>query len=287
MLRPVSSYALPSADLPVLVSIPHAGRDGPPWLLERARVPRADLLRLSDHWCDLIAAPLLERGATVVKANLLRAVADCNRHESDMDPCDTEPALRPQFGPPGRKARAGLGVVPMRLPGCGPLWRTLLDQRELEERLDLVHRPYHRALATAIGAMRSRFGQLLLIDVHSMPSLSATRGDPHPAGIIIGDRFGRSALPELSSILLRSGVPLGARLAINTPYAGGHVIESHGAPDRGVNAIQIEFDRQLYLDGDGRADADRAIVLGTWLTDAVAECLDHINGRNAVPLAAE
>lgn len=287
MRRPVSSYALPNADLPVLVSIPHAGRDTPAGMLESARVPLADLLRLSDHWSDLIAAPLLARGATVVKANLLRAVADCNRHESDMDPNDAEPSLRPRFGPPGRKARAGLGVVPMRLPDCGPLWRSLLDEQELEQRLNLAHRPYHRALSTAIAAMRARHGQMLLIDLHSMPSLPTSRIDPKPAAIIIGDRFGRSARPELSSVLLHSGTAIGVRFAINNPYAGGHIIESHGAPQRGVHAIQIEFDRQLYLTPDGSADANRTMMLGNWLADAAADCVDFINARSTMPLAAE
>lgn len=283
----VSTFALPDADWPVVVSIPHAGRDCPAGLLDQARVSRADLARLSDHWCDLIAAPLLARGATVVKANLLRAVADCNRHEADMDPVDVAPGLRPQFGPPGRKARAGLGVVPARLPGCGPLWRGLMDGDEFERRLNLVHRPFHRALSLAVKASCARFGQIILIDLHSMPSLPVTRSDRRPAGIIIGDRFGRSASPDLAAILHRSVAPWDTRLAVNVPYAGGHIVESHGAPHRGVHAVQLEFDRKLYLDERGQANADRAIALGLWLADGVTACADHLLGCEPLLLAAE
>ena len=32
------------------------------------------------------------------------------------------------------------------------------------------------------------------------------------------------------------------------PFAGGHVIERHARPGRGVHALQIELDRRTYLD---------------------------------------
>lgn len=286
MEQPVSTWALPRTAIPVLVSIPHAGRLCPDWLVERARVPLTDLRRLSDPWSDLIAAPLFERGARVVKANALRAVADCNRHESDMDPSDTVLSLRPQFGPPGRKARAGLGVVPTRLPSCGPLWRSPISAPDFQERLDWAHRPYHQALSTAIKAMSARFGALLLIDLHSMPSLPATRTDPRPARIIIGDRFGRSADPGLAALVAQDCGPIGVKIGCNTPYAGGHIIASHGAPGRGVHALQIEFDRSLYLNGDGRADADRALALGEWLSAATTQWLEYVD-QQAGLMAAE
>jgi N-formylglutamate amidohydrolase len=35
---------------------------------------------------------------------------------------------------------------------------------------------------------------------------------------------------------------------LNDPFAGGHVIERHARPARGVHALQIEIDRRCYLD---------------------------------------
>ncbi|RYH03650.1 MAG: N-formylglutamate amidohydrolase, partial [Alphaproteobacteria bacterium] len=40
----------------------------------------------------------------------------------------------------------------------------------------------------------------------------------------------------------------GLRAARNHPYAGGYTIDRHGRPRKQVHAIQIEFDRSLYLD---------------------------------------
>jgi N-formylglutamate amidohydrolase len=37
-------------------------------------------------------------------------------------------------------------------------------------------------------------------------------------------------------------------VARNHPYAGGYTVDRHGRPRRNVHAIQIEYDRSLYLD---------------------------------------
>src|SRR3546814_15145427 len=96
----------------VVVSIPHAGRLYPPEILAAARVARAQLERLEDSWCDLIAAGATEAGATVVQALWARAVADCNRGEGQMAPGAVALALRPPLAAPGRKDRAGPRGVP-------------------------------------------------------------------------------------------------------------------------------------------------------------------------------
>lgn len=281
----ISCHALPGANWPVLVSVPHAGRHCPDWVREQARVPQSQLDRLSDGWCDLIAAPLLARGATVIKANLLRAVADCNRNETDMDAIDVETPLRDRFGPPGRKARAGLGVIPARLPGVGALWARPLSAAEYEARLDVLHRPYHRILAAQTERLVQKHQMVLLIDLHSMPPLPPNRSDPHPAKIVVGDRFGRSAMPAVARYLVSGPLPEGVRAAINAPYAGGHIVEAHGRPGQAVHAVQIEFDRSLYLGSDGRPCAERTMVLGEWLAERADQCLDWL--MRELPLAAE
>ncbi|MET0545240.1 MAG: N-formylglutamate amidohydrolase, partial [Caulobacterales bacterium] len=37
-------------------------------------------------------------------------------------------------------------------------------------------------------------------------------------------------------------------VARNAPYAGGYVTQAHGAPQRGVHALQVELRRDLYMD---------------------------------------
>jgi len=65
----------------------------------------------------------------------------------------------------------------------------------------------------------------------------------------------------------------GLQVALNSPYAGGHIVERHTNRARQIDAIQFEFDRRLYLDrrhdqpGTGLAGLSR--LLGE-IVDAVA-----------------
>lgn len=283
----VSTYQLAGLALPVLVSIPHAGRELPAWVAAEARVPLTQLQRLSDPWCDLIAAPLFAAGARIVKANMLRAVADCNRHEGDMDPVDVAAALRPQFSPPGRKARAGLGVVPTRLPGCGKLWRSPITGDDFMRRIEGFHRPFHQRMAHACDELMAMHGRLLLIDLHSMPSLPRPSGAASGPAIVIGNRHGRSADQRLADIFFQSAARQEFAAALNHPYPGGYIAERYGRPGCGVDAIQVEFDRALYLDAEGLPDARNALRLGAWLRDTVLHSLTLFGARDEWPIAAE
>ena len=78
----------------------------------------------------------------------------------------------------------------------------------------------------------------------------------------------------------------GFRVAINTPYAGGHILDRHGRRDDGVYALQIEVDRQLYLDaalsepGTG-IDRIKSLIAG------IAVELSRALTTEALPIAAE
>lgn len=226
---------------PVIVSVPHAGRDYPLALRTALRLPEAALTVLEDRYIDLVAqeARTVE---TMLVQRRARAWIDLNRGEGERDPKVDEGA-RPQAQPaPSAKIRSGLGLVPRRAGAAGDLWRRRFGAAEVEARIAQDHRPYHTALAALLAAARARFGIAVLIDVHSMPPLGTQ------AQVVIGDRFGQAAGNRFVSRLEAEAAAFGVRAALNTPYAGGHVLERHAAPGRNVHAIQIEIDRALYLD---------------------------------------
>ncbi|SKB56976.1 N-formylglutamate amidohydrolase [Sphingopyxis flava] len=268
----------------MIVSVPHAGRIYPPEILAATRVPREQLERLEDSWCDTIAARACEAGAVVVEALWARAVADCNRGEGQMAPGEVDASLHTQFSAPGRKERAGLGVIPTRLAGCGPLWRRPIDRAALHWRLESFHRPYHAALAEELAAARHRSGRAVLIDLHSMPPIPG--GQPgHGAQIVVGDRFGTTAAAGLVDLVMEAARGLGVPAVRNQPYAGGHIVRTHGKPERGVHAIQIEIDRSLYLASDRLPDRARAARLADWFAHLAARLAAA--GDDSLPLAAE
>ena len=56
---------------------------------------------------------------------------------------------------------------------------------------------------------------------------------------------------------------LDAAVSRNQPYAGGHIVRTHGRPDRGVHAVQIEIDRGLYMEANRLVKHDGfALVAG-------------------------
>lgn len=288
------SSALPDAIIidrpakagPVVVSVPHAGRIYPPEILAASRVGRDVLERLEDRWCDRIAVGATVASATLVQALWARAVADCNRGEGQMAPGEVAPALRSQFSVPGRKERAGLGVVPTRLADAGALWSRPIDRAALDWRLDSLHRPYHAALADALSEARDRFGQAVLIDLHSMPPIPA--GQPrHGARIVIGDRFGASSGGWLIELAMEWAGRLDVPVSRNQPYAGGHIVRTHGQPDRAVHAVQIEIDRSLYLGAGGTPDDERIAALSGWFAAFVEAAGAGASSSDSLPLAAE
>jgi len=239
LLAPPLIHA-PRGELPVLLSIPHSGRDYPQWLVELARAGRPALAALEDPLVDRLAWRALARGVGAVVALAPRAAVDCNRAEDEVDPAVIVGGRRERLS---ARARGGLGIIPARTAQHGFLWRRAITRAELEARLDQAHRPYHQAIADQLGLLADRFGCAILLDCHSMPPPQS--GVP---GIVFGDCHGRTAEPWLSQAAVRAAGDCGFAAGLNDPFAGGHVIARHADVKRGVHALQIEIDRSLYLD---------------------------------------
>ena len=222
----------PRGELPVLLSVPHSGRDYPDWLIGMASGGRPALASLEDPLVDRLAWRAIGRGVGAVIARAPRAAIDCNRAEDELDPAVIDGARRDRLS---ARARGGLGIVPARTPQHGYLWRRPVTRPQLEERLNQAHRPYHDAIEDLLGLLVDRFGCALLLDCHSMP--------PPPAGIppiVLGDGRGRTTDPWLSAEALRIAGDCGFDAGLNDPFAGGHVIERHADPGCSIHALQIK-----------------------------------------------
>lgn len=233
--------------LPVVIAVPHGGRRYPGDVLARMRHPEIAALRLEDRLVDRLGeAVAQETGAALVLAHAPRAMLDLNRADDDVD-WDMLGMAAPAAPPANGRARSGLGLIPRRLPGMGEIWRGRLSWAEVEARIAGIHAPYHTELAHILAQERERWGAVLLIDLHSMPSLPRIIGQ-ESASIVVGDRFGASCHGALVAGSFSHFAANLVPVAHNRPYAGGFALDRHGAPCNGIHAMQLEIDRATYLD---------------------------------------
>lgn len=279
MGRYPSPTILPSrGSLPVLLSIPHSGRDYEPAVLTNAAQGRRALETLEDPLVDRLAWRAIAAGVGAIVQQVPRAVIDCNRDEQEVDPAAIS-GIGP--APVGSRARYGLGLVPSRTHRHGALWRRPIDRSELDRRIDQVHRPYHQALTDGLDGLRTVHGEALLLDCHSMPSRANGQAD-----IVIGDRHGTSSAGWISAEAARIVRAAGLTAALNEPYAGGAIVARHGAPHDGLHALQLEVDRSLYLERDGRTAGPGFDRIATLIED-LARQLGAALGAHCLREAAE
>ncbi len=270
-------------DCPLLLSIPHSGRYYPAELLQCARPPIEQLRFLEDPLVDLLVADAAAQGIPFVSGNYARAWIDLNRRETELDARQISPSPPAHIDHRSPRVAAGLGLIPRTIGNGRQIYDKLLPLETVSQRIREVHRPYHERITTRLAAMKARHGVALLCDMHSMPSLPA----PQAADIVIGDRHGQTAAPWLTDLIAEWLTQQGYRVTHNLPYAGGHGVERHGRTANAVHALQLEFDRRLYLKSDRltlneNAGAIKALIAGLGMM--LREVLDTASGHR---LAAE
>ena len=60
--------------------------------------------------------------------------------------------------------------------------------------------------------------------------------------------MGKSCDPRYRDLVIAAYVIAGFKVGYNWPYVGGRLTEQYGRPDLGQHAIQVELNRDLYMD---------------------------------------
>jgi N-formylglutamate deformylase len=232
---------------PLVVNVPHAGETIPESAAATIKLPNDVLRRDVDLAVDSLCRNATSVGAALLSTTISRFVVDLNR-----DPLDYGSAVAV---PPSTKPSVSYG-------NRGLIWtRTTrneivvdrpLTPDEVELRLGFYH-PYHRILASMLAERRRRFGYALLLDAHSMPSQGAEghsdRGQIR-ADFVLGDNLGKACSAELIDPVETVIREAGFSVARNQPYKGGYNTQFYGRPEFGVQALQVEINRKLYMDED-------------------------------------
>ena len=229
---------------PIVVEVPHAGVGVPEEVRGEIALDEAALLRDADLFVDRLYREAPARGATLLYSEVSRVVVDLNRDEADVDG-------RVVSGHPAPRADSPRGVI----------WRLATDGQEAQRaalpypaylrRIERWYRPYHAALDGEVARLLGRFGRVVVLSGHSMPSRGGAAHDEpgrRRADVVPGDLEGRACAPWLTRAALDHFYRAGLSVAANDPYKGGNTTRRLGRPEAGVDALQIELNRDLYMD---------------------------------------
>lgn len=236
--------------LPIVCASPHSGDRYDAAFLAMLRPPLHVVRQAEDSFVDRIFAGVLKCGVPLLIAHFPRSYVDANRGPYELDADAFSDPLPPYADSTTRYVRLGLGSVATRAPDGGQLYRRKLRFTEVEQRLRAFYFPYHRALQELVADTHQRFGYCLLLDCHSMPSRRC-QADFHefePADFVLGDAHGQSCRPEIRDQMGQALAQMGYRWAVNHPYAGGYTVRRYGHPINGIDALQIEILKSLYMD---------------------------------------
>ncbi|WP_164660885.1 N-formylglutamate amidohydrolase [Tropicibacter sp. Alg240-R139] len=269
----------------VVFASPHSGNDYPDRFLKQTVLDQKTIRSSEDAFVDLLFQDVSDFGAPFLKAGAPRAFLDLNRSPDELDPALITGVRKPGHNP---RVASGLGVIPRVVANGRAIYRGKLAMTEAQRRIDGYWHPYHARLQALLGESHQLFGQAILLDCHSMPHEaldSVCRNGNSCPEIVLGDRFGAAASPEIMDEVEAAFADAGFSVMRNTPFAGAYVTQAYGRPSRRQHAIQIEIDRSIYMDEKGirpNADFDRVRELLGKVASRIA-----VLGQGPARLAAE
>ena len=232
---------------PIVFCSPHSGRIYPSVFLNATKLDADTLRRSEDCYVDELFAAAPSHGAPLLTARFPRAYLDVNREPYELDPALFDEPLPEYANPHTMRVIGGLGTIARIVSESQEIYDRPLPLAVAHERIECLYRPFHSALRQLLDQTRDRFGYAILIDCHSMPSISASGGPLHRSEFVLGDRFGTSCDDRIARQIRMALNQLDYRVQLNRPYAGGFITEHYGAPAEDIHAIQIEINRSLYM----------------------------------------
>jgi len=255
----------------VVFSSPHSGRDYPAEMVLSSDLTAHQLRSSEDAFVDDLFGAATQHGAALLAASAPRAYVDLNRGASELDPALVEGVRKIGLNP---RIGSGLGVIPRVVAEGRVIRQGKITQIEAERRLARFYHPYHAQLEELLVTTRKAFGQVLLIDCHSMPHDSLAnckRIYGKIPSIVLGDRFGSSCDPEIVDQVEAIFKGAGFDTVRNTPFAGAYIAQNYGRPSARQHVLQIEIDRSLYM--------DEATITRKPEFDMLCDCLGRVVGH--------
>lgn len=241
-------FSFSRGEVPLLVSIPHDGRELAPGMAERMTEEGRALPDTDWHVRRLyqFAASL---GAGIISANFSRYVVDLNRASNDD-------ALY--------LGQLSTGLCPTRTFAGAEIYQdgehVAADEQAL--RIENYWQPYHTKIESELSEIKQRFGYALLWDAHSIRTRVPGLFNGELPELNIGTSNGASCDVSLESAVSEKAAESSFSRVLNGRFKGGHITRHFGRPQENVHAIQLELAQHCYMDeASGNYDPKAAETL--------------------------
>lgn len=272
--------------VPFVFCSPHSGRIYPSHFLGQSRLDATRLRKSEDAYVDELYGNVPKLGAPLIAARFPRAYLDVNREPYELDPELFAEPLPDYVNMHSIRVAGGLGTIARVVADGEEIYEHRLRFGAGLERVKLLYHPFHHALQSLLDQTRAKFGYAILIDCHSMPSSLSTQTPGFRPDFVIGDRYGASCHSGLTEALNDILAGLGFEVSLNRPYAGGFITEHYGRPNDGLHAIQLELNRQLYLDEVSIEKTQSFDAVRKDIETAIARLIDLAPALLSPPAAA-
>lgn len=230
-MKPVFSQH--SGNTPLLISVPHDGRDIPDDIAARMSDEGRAIPDTDWHVAKLYEFAS-ELGANIVVANYSRYVVDLNRSADDA-------SLYP--------GQVATGLCPLQTFSGAEIYRAGdVDDVEKAQRVESYWWPYHQHISNTLDALRAQHGYALLWDAHSIPSLVPRLFEGELPELNLGSDSSTSCAPSIEAAVAKIATASGYSAVINGRFKGGYITRHYGSPQNNIHALQLEIAQRAYMD---------------------------------------
>lgn len=285
---------IPDHAEPVIFDSPHSGSIYPADF--DYHCAPTDLEKLEDSYVEELFSDAPSYGSPLLQALFPRSYIDVNRAACDIDQTlmDTEwPEEHGKINPTSR-SDSGMGLITRLIKPGLPIYDRSLTPEEIKSRIQNYYDPYHKQLETLLDQAYYDHGQFWHINCHSMPNSSAYPKKnfaligvtPKASDIVLGDLDGRTCSVDFMHMLRDFWRDLGYRVTINDPFKGVELVSRYSQPTRGKNSVQIEINRNLYMNETTGAKTLEFEKVKSHCTKMVKACVNFAKA-NRINLAAD
>ncbi|CAI2034486.1 Predicted N-formylglutamate amidohydrolase [Serratia fonticola] len=253
-------FEFQSGQLPLLISIPHAGTRLTP-AVEKGLTDEARPLQDTDWHIPRLYDFARAMGASILVGNYSRLVIDLNRPADDKPLYTTATTgLFPDVLFDGR---------PSFLPDAAP------SDEERAGYLQNIWQPYHQQLQNELARLKAQHGYALLFDAHSIASVIPRLFDGKLPDLNLGTNGGESCPASLSDRLVTCCQQQQQfSHVLNGRFKGGYITRAYGQPQENQHAVQLELAQVNYMSEQSfEFDAARAAPLQRLLQQMIESML--------------